>query len=150
MGLKIRIRARRRMLTLEAGRLSPRPQSPEGVALAPHTAELAALLTSGLGTSVRLSRVAALSATAVHVVDRDGDVLCNYGIAPRDEDGPPSCPITVALVKDDPDQPIDLYLEPVPGTPVTYEGNLALFPAEAAARLTRHYAPALTAPASRP
>ncbi|MGW2724090.1 hypothetical protein [Streptomyces sp. NPDC001492] len=144
MGLTVRVRGRRKKLTLEAGRLSSRTQPPEGVTLTPHTAEFAALLTRGLGTGVRLRRVAESNATAVHVVRPDGDVLRNHGIVPEFKDGPSWAPITVALVKDDPDQPIDIYLEPVPGTSVDYEGNLALFLADAAARLIRHYAPALT------
>ncbi|MGW0844290.1 hypothetical protein ACWD26_29955 [Streptomyces sp. NPDC002787] len=150
MGLTIRLRGRRKELALEAGKLSPRTPPAEGVTLAPHTAELAALLTSGLGTGVLLRRIPEYSATAVLLVGPGGDVLRNYGVVPEHMDGPPWSPITVALVKDDPDQPIDIYLSPVPDTPVEYKGNLALGTADAAARLLRHYAPALASEASHP
>ncbi|MFJ7242648.1 hypothetical protein ACIQWB_36760 [Streptomyces olivaceus] len=150
MGLTVRVRSHRKMLTLEAGMLSSRTQPLEEVTLTPHTAEFAALLTSDLGTGVRLRRVAESNATAVHLVGPDSDVLRSHGIVPENEDGPSWSPITIALVRDDPDQPIDIYLEPVPGTSVGYEGNLALFLADAAARLIRHYAQALTSSSSRP
>ncbi|MFF8293599.1 hypothetical protein ACF068_30945 [Streptomyces sp. NPDC016309] len=150
MGLTIRMRGRRKVLALEAGKLSSRSQSPEkGVSLAPHTAELAALLTGGLGTGVQLRRIPEICATAITLLGLNGEVLHNYGIMPERLDGPPWSPITVALVKDDPDQPIDIYLSPVPNTPVEYEGNLALGTADAAARLIRHYAPALACQANR-
>ncbi|MGX9891205.1 hypothetical protein [Streptomyces sp. NPDC002276] len=150
MGLTVRVRGRRQELALEAGRLSPRPRGSEGVTLAPHAAELVALLTRGLGSGVQLRRTPGMSATAVYVVGPDGDVLRNYGVVPERQSGPPWSPVTVALVMDDPEQPVDIYLEPVPDTPVGYEGNLALSVADAAARLTRHYAPALTPPAVHP
>lgn len=150
MGLTIRVRGRRKMLALEIGKLSSRTRSPEeGVSVAPHTAELVALLTGGLGTGVQLRHIQEISATAITLLDPNGEVLRNYGIVPERLDGPPWSPITVALVKDDPDQPIDIYLSPVPDTPVEYEGNLALSTADAAARLIRHYAPALANQANR-
>ncbi|MEV6426008.1 hypothetical protein [Streptomyces sp. NPDC051662] len=104
------------------------------------TAVLASLLTQGLHTRVAVTQTP--WGTGLYLLDHEGQPLRDWGPVP-DYTKPPTHPVLVAIVPDDQHAPVDIYLNTVAGSSVTYAGNEA-HPVEAAAeRLIRHYCPAL-------
>ncbi|WP_274036756.1 hypothetical protein [Streptomyces sp. MMBL 11-1] len=120
-------------------RSDARQRKAAAVAVDSRTAVLASLLTQGLGTRVMVSETP--WGTGLYLLDHEGRPLRNWGDAP-DHTKPATHAVRVAIVPGDPDEPVDVYLDPVADTEVEYAGNEAHPVEDAAGRLIRHYRPA--------
>jgi hypothetical protein len=113
-----------------------------GAVVSPQAARLGAGVAAALGVSIQFQNLRP-AGTALHLVGRDGRLLCNYlgakQTGSRGRPTEPRYPIRVAIVPDDPGALVAVYFEDVPGTSVGYEGDHSAGVEEAIAHIANQY-----------